>query len=135
MCMSLRAAVALGDSNEPVIVTPGGPVAPASLRATAAAALSALDGFRADLAVIGACAASPATGLTVTTYEDAQVKRAILASSARIVLAATGDKLQRTSSFRFGGMDDLDDLVTTPDAPSSALDEFVAAGVNIHIAR
>lgn len=135
MCLSLRAAVALATSSAPTILTPGGPVAAESLRAGAAASLSALDGYRADLAVIGTCSATPANGLTVTTHEDAQIKRAVLASSARVVLAATGDKLSRTSSFRFGCLEDLDDIVTTPDAPASALDEFVAAGVRIHIAR
>lgn len=135
MCMSLRAAVALGDSGDAVIVTPGGPVAPISLRAGDAASLRALDGFRADLAVLGTCAASPSTGLTVTTYEDAQIKRAIIGASARVVLAATGDKLARSSSFRFGALEELDDIVTTPDAPAQPLDEFVAAGVRVHIAR
>lgn len=135
LCLSLRAAVALGESNEPTLVTPGGPVVPGSLRASGATSLAALDGFRADLAVMGACSASPATGLTVTTFEDAQVKRAIIVSSARVLLAATGDKFQRTSSFRFGEMEDLDDLVTTPDAPEQVLDEFRAAGVRVHLAE
>ncbi|GAA1396905.1 DeoR/GlpR family DNA-binding transcription regulator [Luteococcus peritonei] len=134
LCLSLRTAVALGASREPTIVTPGGPVAPESLRATASASLVALDGFRADLAVVGACSATPTQGLTVTTYEDAQIKKAILAASARVVLAATGDKLQRTSSFRFGSLEDLDDLVTTRDAPPSALDAFREAGVRVHLA-
>lgn len=134
LCLSLRTAVALGASSAATIVTAGGPVAPESLRSGSAASLAALRDFRADLAIVGACSANPANGLTVTTYEDAQIKRAIIASSARVVLAATGDKLQRTSSFRFGSLDDVDDLVTTPDAPDAALDEFRAAGVAVHLA-
>lgn len=76
----------------------------------------------------------PSGGLTVTTFDDAAIKRAIIAASAHVVLAATGDKLTRTSAFRFGVVEDLDDLVTTRDAPPEMLDEFVAAGVSVHLA-
>lgn len=135
LCMSLRAAVAMSAEPGPMIITPGGPVQPPSLRSGSAASLAVLADFRADLAVMGACSVNPAQGLTVTTHEDAQIKRAIIAASARVVLAATGDKLTRTSTFRFGVIEDLDDLVTTPDAPPELLDEFIAAGVRVHLAR
>lgn len=134
LCLSLRAAVALSGSTDTTIVTPGGAVGGASLRYGGAACLEALATFRSDVAIIGACAASPAHGLTVTTSEDAQVKRAALAATARVILAATGDKLERTSSFRFGMLEDLDDLVTTPDAPAALLEEVQAAGVRVHLA-
>ncbi|MEA5658774.1 MAG: DeoR/GlpR transcriptional regulator, partial [Cutibacterium granulosum] len=100
----------------------------------AASCFPALGEYPADVAIDGTCSASPAMGLTVTTHQDAQVKRAILASSARVVLAATSDKLSRTSSFRFGGIDDIDDLVTMQDAPQATLDAFRAAGSRVHIA-
>ena len=118
-----------------MVSTPGGPVQAPSLRAGAAASLAALADFRADLAIVGACSASPSGGLTVTTFDDAAIKRAILAASARVVLAATGDKLARTSAFRFGTHEDVDDLVTTADAPVSVLEAFESAGARVHIAR
>lgn len=133
MCLSLRSAVILGDDHEAAVLTPGGPVSSHDLRSGAAASLAALDGYRADLAVLGACSATPQNGLTVTTHEDAQIKRAIIASSARVVLAATGDKLSRNSSFRFGVLEDVDDLVTTHDAPPAALQAFRDAGVRVHL--
>lgn len=134
LCVSLRAAVIVGDAGG-AVVTPGGMISAESLRYGGAACLEALDGFRADLAVVGTCSAQPATGLTVTTSEDALVKRAIIAASARVVLAATGDKLLRTSAFRFGTHEDVDDLVTTADAPVSVLEAFESAGARVHIAR
>ncbi|SJN45060.1 Transcriptional regulator, DeoR family precursor [Luteococcus japonicus LSP_Lj1] len=135
LCMSLRAAVEMSAEPGPVVITPGGPVQFPSLRSGSAASLAALSDFRADLAVMGACSVNPSQGLTVTTHEDAQIKRAIIAASSRVVLAATGDKLTRTSTFRFGVIEDLDDLVTTSEAPPELLDEFVAAGVRVHVAR
>ncbi|WP_246955404.1 DeoR/GlpR family DNA-binding transcription regulator [Brachybacterium sp. Marseille-Q7125] len=135
MCLTLRAAMALGTGGSTDIVTPGGSVRGESLHYGGAACLDALDGFRADLGIMGACSASPSHGLTSISSEDAQIKRAILAASARVMLAVTGDKLSRTSSFRFGALEDMDDLVTTPDAPASMLDEVRAAGTRVHLAR
>ena len=51
------------------------------------------------------------------------------------MLAATGDKLLRSSAFRFGTHEDVDDLVTTADAPVSVLEAFESAGARVHIAR
>ena len=133
LCLSLRAATALSDSTTATIATPGGSVHGVGLRYGGAACLAALDSYRSDVAVLGACSATPAHGLTVTTSEDAQVKRACMASAARVVLAVTGDKLERTSSFRFGAVEDLDDLVTTPDAPEQLLEDFRDAGVRVHL--
>ncbi len=136
LCLSLRTAAALGAASPPpTIVTPGGAATGESLDYGGAACLSALEDYRADLAVLGACAASPAHGLTATTSEDAEIKRAVIRSAARVVLAATGDKVRRTSSFRVGPLEEIDDLVTTPDAPESALEEIRAAGVQVHLAR
>ena len=134
LCLSLRSAMALADAGSATVLTPGGAVAAESLRYSAASCLTALDSFRADVAIMGTCAATAEHGLTVTTHEDAQVKRAIIASASRVVLAATGDKLARTSSFRFGTLTDLDDVVTTSDAPQSTLDAFADANVTVHIA-
>ncbi|WP_058235362.1 DeoR/GlpR family DNA-binding transcription regulator [Devriesea agamarum] len=134
LCLSLRSAVPLGESEAATVITPGGQIKPGSLRTTASESIAALKDFRADVAIIGTCSATPSNGLTVTTHEDAKVKQAIIASSAHVILAATGDKLSRTSSFRFADLDDINDLVTTADAPESALDEFRTAGVIVHIA-
>ena len=135
LCLSLRSAVVLGESAAATVVTPGGAVTHPSLRYSGTSCLAALGSFRADVAVIGTCAASSAHGLTVTTHDDAQVKQAVLGAAARVILACTGDKLSRTSSFRFGHLTDIADLVTTPDAPQVSLDAFTEAGVNVHIAR
>ncbi|MCP2378951.1 DeoR/GlpR family DNA-binding transcription regulator [Cutibacterium modestum] len=133
LCLSLRAALSLGEGGVATVSTPDGTLMPESLRYEAASCLRALGAFRADVAIIGTCSASPAMGLTVTTHQDALVKRAILASSARVILAATSDKLSRTSSFRFGGIEDIDDLVTMQDAPQATLDAFRAAGSKVHV--
>ena len=134
LCLTLHAAVALGTSRDIRVIVPGGLITPDSLSATAAASIQAARDMRADVSVLGACAASPAHGLTTATWDDAQIKRAIAAAGARRIMLATGQKLARTSSFRFGGFDDLDDLVVTEDAPEAVVDQFREAGVQVHVA-
>ena len=75
-----------------------------------------------------------AKGEDVVGTMTAGSKREMLGASNRVVLLATGSKLTRTSSFRFADLEDIDDLVTTPDAPAALLDGFRAAGVAVHLA-
>lgn len=134
LCLSLHAATVLGGSSAAQVLVPGGVIEPDSLSPRAPAAIAALNDFRADIALLGACSASPASGLTTSTWEDAQIKRAVVGCAARRILVVTASKLQRTSSFRFADVDDLDDLVITADAPGDLLEEFRTAGVRVHLA-
>ncbi|MFC7519134.1 hypothetical protein ACFQUU_29460, partial [Herbaspirillum sp. GCM10030257] len=74
-------------------------------------ALQAVRETRFDVAILGACAASPESGLTVAGWEDAQVKREAIAQSRRVVLVVTTDKLERTAAHRFATFDDVDVIV------------------------
>lgn len=135
LSMSLHAAVALGADARARVIVPGGLIAPDTLSAQAAACIDAARGIRADVAVLGAAAASAAHGLTTTTWDDAQIKRAIVASATRRILLADAEKLTRTASFRVAGLEDIDDLVTTADSPPGLLADFRAAGVQVHLAE
>lgn len=135
LCMSLHAALPLAMAPNAAghVIVPGGLLTPQSLSSSTSSAIDAVRDMRADIAVIGACAVSEAHGLTASTWDDAQVKRAIVASASRRILVSTGRKLARTSSFRFAAIDDIDDLVTTDDAPTALLDHFRAAGTTVHV--
>jgi DeoR/GlpR family transcriptional regulator of sugar metabolism len=98
-----------------------------------AGGIDAVRNVRADVAIVGACSASAAHGLTSTTFEDAELKRAVLRSANRVVLVAGAAKLRRSSTFRFGGPEDLTHLVTTKDASDELLEMFRDEGVSIHL--
>ena len=131
LSLSLHAAAALASRPGVDVVVPGGPVEADSLAMVGAAAIRAVEDVRADVAVLGACSVSAQHGLTSTTYDDAAVKRACLASASRRILVAAPEKLTRTSTFRCGDVADLADLVTTADAPRAELMECRAAGVEV----
>jgi DeoR/GlpR family transcriptional regulator of sugar metabolism len=133
LALSLHAAAALASRPGAYVTVPGGPVETDSLAMTTAG-LQAVRDVRADVAVLGACSASSTHGLTSTTYEDAALKRAVIAASSRTILVAGAEKLSRSSTFRFGGPEDLTHLVTTKDAPDELLALFADLGVSIHLA-
>jgi DeoR/GlpR family transcriptional regulator of sugar metabolism len=134
LALSLHCAAALASAPGARVVVPGGPVETDSLAFLGSQAVDAVRDTRADVAVLGACSASADHGLTATTPEDAQVKRACIASAARTILVATGEKLERTSTFRFARPVQISALVTTPDAPAEILGLFHDAGVDVRIA-
>ncbi len=132
LALSLHAAAALAARPGVYVTVPGGPVETDSLAMTAAGTETVRD-IRADVAVIGACSASSTHGLTSTTFEDAALKRAVLRASSRTILVAGAEKLRRSSTFRFGGPEDLTHLVTTKDAPDDVLAMFRDVGVDVHL--
>lgn len=131
LALSLHVAAVLAERPGTTVIIPGGPVEPDSLAMMGASAVDAVRDVRVDSAVLGACSASAVDGLTSTTPPDAEIKRACLAVSRRSILVATPDKFERTSTFRFGGAEDLTHLVTTDDAPAQTVATFRAVGVTV----
>lgn len=131
LALSLHAAAALAAKPGNEVVVPGGTVGHDDLSFTDAGAADAVRAMRFDIAIIGACAADPDTGLTVATWGDAQVKKAALASSRHVVLVATADKFGRTAAHRFGTLDDVDTIITTSDAPPALVHDARAAGIEL----
>ncbi|WP_193608724.1 DeoR family transcriptional regulator [Nocardioides lijunqiniae] len=133
LALSLHAAAVLASRPGPTVLVPGGPVEVDSLAMVGSAALESVTETLADVLILGACSASPAHGLSSSTHEDARIKRAAIAASTRRVLVTTGEKLSQTSTFRFGAISDVTDLVTTSDAPPDLLRWFSDEGVVVHV--
>lgn len=87
--------------------------------------------MRFDVAIIGACAANIDTGLTVSQWDDAYVKRAVLKSAQRSILVATADKFNRTAAHKFGDVTDLDTIITTGDLSVTTIYEASQSGVEV----
>jgi len=131
LALSLHAAAALASRPGNEVIVPGGTIDHDDLSFTGIGAIEAIRAMRFDVAFIGACSADPTHGLTVANWPDAQIKRAALESSARRVLLTTAAKFSRTSAHRFGSYDDLDMMITTADAPTTALYAAREAGVEV----
>lgn len=128
---SLHAAAALAARPGNQVIVPGGPVDTDDLSFTGPGAAEVVRDMRFDIAIFGACAAHPDSGLTVAGWSDAQVKRAALAATSRVILVATSDKFSRTAAHRFGSYADLDTIVTTPDVDVAVRYEAQQAGAEV----
>jgi DeoR/GlpR family transcriptional regulator of sugar metabolism len=133
MALSLHVAAALAVEGGDEILVPGGPVDHDDLAFTSAGAAEAVRTMRYDVALISACAADPATGLSVTRWGDAHVKQAALASSSRVVLLVTADKFSLTAAYVFARISDIDTVITTGDAPLDLIKEIELNGPDVII--
>lgn len=74
------------------------------------ATLSLVTRYRADIAILGACALHTGLGLSASQEADADVKRAMLAASAEHWLVADRTKLNRCEPWRVAGLSDIHHL-------------------------
>lgn len=133
LALSLGAAAALASVPGAQVTIPGGAVETDTLSMLTTSAVDAVRAFRADIGILGACAASSESGLTCTETYDATLKAAIIASSANRFMPATPRKLTRSSTYRFGEVADLDVLLTTDGLEADVLEGLRGCGVDLRL--
>ncbi|MET4599869.1 DeoR/GlpR family transcriptional regulator of sugar metabolism [Stenotrophomonas sp. 2694] len=100
--------------------------------AVGAEALAQVQRLRADVYLPGPCAVDVDTGVWAMDAEEATLKRAMVACSSRIIVAATSEKLGARGNWQIASLDDIDDLVLTTSAPPALAARFRAAGITVH---
>jgi DeoR/GlpR family transcriptional regulator of sugar metabolism len=90
--------------------------------------LASLAALRFDTAIIGCCGLSAAEGLTAYDLDEAAVKKAIIASTRRIIAAADGSKLGRTAHAFVGASALVHTLVTDSTASADEVAALEEAG-------
>lgn len=93
------------------------------------ATLSMLSRYRADIAILGACAIHPQLGLTASKEADAEVKRAMLAASREHWIVADHLKLNHCEPYLVSGLADIHQLFL--DRPWAELGDNSALQVTI----
>ncbi|GAA4821461.1 DeoR/GlpR family DNA-binding transcription regulator [Streptomyces ziwulingensis] len=109
---SLPTAARLADHPGIQLHLIGGRVRHRTRAAVDAWALRAYGEIRADVALVAANGFSAAHGLTTPDLAEAAVKRAAVAAARRVVLLADSSKYGQEHFARFGGLDDVDLLIT-----------------------
>lgn len=119
MPLSLQAIHAFGEGPGPAtLMVPGGQPRAAEGALTGPLTLASLEALRFDTAVMGCCGLSAAQGLTAYDLDDAAVKKAGIAATRRIIVAADGSKLGHTAYAYVGPSTLLHTLVTDTAAPA-----------------
>jgi len=129
--LSLHVVDVLRGSDRLRLVIPGGDVRPAEQSFTGPLTEHVFDVVRLDTAVIGCCGLTAHDGVSAHDLAEAQVKRAALAASARVIAAVDSSKFGRTAFGRVCPVTDLDIVVTDQDAPVEQIEKFRAQGVEV----
>ena len=120
--------------GEAAIICLGGELRKVSGALTGGSALGALNSINADIAFVGASGIEPEWGCTTTDLSETEMKRALLARSARKILLADLTKWGHRSTVRFAEWKDFDDWVVDKMPPRAELQAVRESGVKIHLA-
>jgi DeoR family transcriptional regulator of aga operon len=87
-----------------------------------------------DLAFIGCNGVHPERGVTNLNLPEADIKRLMVASSARAVVVADGSKIGQVHLGKIAAVSEIDSLITGETAPPEAVEQLRAAGLGVVIA-
>jgi DeoR/GlpR family transcriptional regulator of sugar metabolism len=130
---SLPVASLLG-SRPARVVALGGSVREEELACVGPITVASLARYRADVAVIGAAGVSARFGITELEDDLAEVNRAAIEHSSRLVLLADGSKVGSDAHAMVAPAAAISTLVTSAAAPAAELDRLRDAGVEVIIA-
>jgi DeoR family fructose operon transcriptional repressor len=94
-------------------------------------ALRALADVHVDVAFIATNGISLEHGLTTPDLAEAEVKRAMIRSAARVVLLADSSKVGQRHFARFGDIEHVDVLVTDTDLDARTAKDLTAMGTEV----
>lgn len=97
-------------------------------------ALRNLQSLRVDVAFLGTNGISVKHGLSTPDPAEAAVKRAALGVARRRVLLVDHTKYGNESVLRYGGLDDIDVLVTDNGLAADSVEDLRASGVEVVLA-
>jgi DeoR/GlpR family transcriptional regulator of sugar metabolism len=129
---SLPVASQLGSRSARVIAL-GGMVSEEELACIGPIATAALARYRTDVAVIGAAGVSAQFGVTEMDDNLAEVNRAALVRTARVVVLADASKIGTDSHAIVALPSAITTLVTSTGAPPDELARLRAAGVDVQV--
>ena len=130
MPMTLHAASVLAAHEANRILLPGGDVRPGELAMVGPLALASIGSLRFDTAVLTCCGLDDDR---ITTHDlgDAEVKRAMISSAARVILAADSAKFRQAAFAVVAPTTDVDMIITDTDAPAESVRSLQAAGLEV----
>ncbi len=131
---SLPAAMVLAEHPRAEGVVVGGRIFKPARAAVGVAAVDAYRLLRPDVCILGLAGVHPEAGVTTFDGENAEVKRAMVAHSARVVALAASEKLGTVAPHLITPTGRLTHLITDEGASAEVLWPFRELGVEIIIA-
>ena len=96
-----------------------------------AAAIEELQRFHADICFLGVCSLHPAVGVSIEDFEEAHIKRAMIANAAEVAGLVVADKLGTALPYVVAPASALTYLITDAGADDARLAAYRQAGVTV----
>jgi DeoR/GlpR family transcriptional regulator of sugar metabolism len=127
---SLPIANALSTHPNTEVLFAGGRMYKASIVTVGAEATRFFANIHADICLMGVCSIHLALGLTNDSYEEAEVKKSMIAHSKKVVALTTIEKIDTAEAFTICPASALH-MIVTPEPKQEKLDAFRAAGITV----
>ena len=128
---SIPVASTLADHASARVVMLGGTVLKETLATVGAETVEGYRRIRADHCVLGVASVHPVLGVGVYFHEDAEVKRAMVASAAEVMVVAASDKLGTSAPFIVGPLSIVNRLVTDDGLSEEAAKTYAEAAIEV----
>jgi DeoR/GlpR family transcriptional regulator of sugar metabolism len=116
--------------NDKVIFI-GGELSKRSQLATGGSSINVLSEIKADICFLGTGWIDINEGITAIDWEIAQLKKAMINASKRLVSLTISEKLNTTNRYKICDINALDTLVTELDPNSTILDQYRKRGIKL----
>lgn len=129
---SLPMAIELLNSpHDYEVIFIGGKLSKNSQLATGGSAINLLSEIKADLCFLGTGYLDPLHGITEIDWEIAQMKKALIASSKKVVSLTISEKLNTLNRYKICDINTLDILATELDPDDQKLEGYRKQGIQI----
>jgi DeoR/GlpR family transcriptional regulator of sugar metabolism len=132
--LSLRAAAILIDSGTARVLAPGGFLRPDEHTFIGNEAVEAISNHQFDTFIMTASGISTHAGYTEWNEDDAAVKRAALASSARCIVACDSSKFGQAAFARVGAIAEAELIITDDGVDPVLRRELEELGTRVEVA-
>jgi DeoR/GlpR family transcriptional regulator of sugar metabolism len=94
-------------------------------------AIAKVKQIKADICFLGINAIDPNYGVSDNDWEVAQLKKAMIESSRKVVCLTISEKINTVQPVKICGLEKIDTLITELDADDPLLQPFAGAGIDV----
>lgn len=113
------------------LVLSGGEIRNNSHILTGDIALENFRNIRASISLIGCAGLDVNNGLTTTNIHEAQINRVIVKNCEKLIVLANYTKINKTTNFKIGSIENIDVLITDIFADETCIDEIKNMGIKV----
>lgn len=128
---SIEAAATLAARQDLPVLFAGGSVDLAIGGCIDGTAIEAISRLNIDICILGVCSLSASSGVSAFDAADAAFKRALIARSRCTIVLVSNEKLGGNAPHRIVGIEDIQHVVVSHDAPQDFVAELEAARAHV----